>query len=327
MKRNYLSTVQTVLLVGLVCVAVAIASKIFPVASDTPAQAAPFNLVPRYANVIVVAKAGGDFTSIQKALDSISDNSPNNHYLVWVAPGVYSETVTLKQYVDIEGAGELVTKITYPGSQDPGMATVRGWVNDVELRNLTVENTGGYYYAKAIWNYGAAPRFNHITAVASGASGNNDALHNITGSPTLQNVTAIALGGVNTYGINNVGTNGGSATPVLTDTLVTASGGSYSNHAMYNFATSATIWNSKISASGGTVNYGVENYAYYGSYSLTIDNSALTGSTSALSNHPLFMTRVGASKLEGGPVLPNGGTVTCAGVYDENYVFFPNICP
>jgi hypothetical protein len=329
MKRNFLSTVQAVLLVGLACAAIAIGGRLFPLTSDRTVRAAPFDVVPgRYANVIVVAKSGGDFNVIQKALNSIGDNSPSNRYLVWVAPGVYTETITLKQYVDIEGAGELITKITYPGSQDPGMATVRGWVNDVELRNLTVENTGGSYYAKAIWIYGSSPRFNHITAVASGASGDNDAFQTGTGgSPTLRNVTAIALGGTNTYGINSVGTNGGTASLGLTDTLVTASGGSYSNHAMYNFATSPTIWNSKLSASGGTVNYAVENYAYYGSYSLTIDNSTLIGSTSTLSNHALFLTHVGASKLEGGSALPNGGTLTCAGVYDENYVFFPNTCP
>jgi len=31
-------------------------------------------------------------------------------------PGVYTETVTMKPYVDIEGAGELATKITGAGS-------------------------------------------------------------------------------------------------------------------------------------------------------------------------------------------------------------------
>ena len=62
-----------------------------------------------YQNVVIVAKSGGDFTSIQAALDNITDAGSNNRYLVWVAPGTYTERVTMKPYVDIEGAGELVT--------------------------------------------------------------------------------------------------------------------------------------------------------------------------------------------------------------------------
>ncbi|HSM58430.1 MAG TPA: hypothetical protein VK879_19910 [Candidatus Sulfomarinibacteraceae bacterium] len=39
-----------------------------------------------YANVVVVAHSGGDFDTIQAALNSITDASDQNRYLVWVAP-------------------------------------------------------------------------------------------------------------------------------------------------------------------------------------------------------------------------------------------------
>src|SRR5207244_12524616 len=89
----------------------------------------------------------------------------------------------------------------------------------------------------------------------------------------------------------------------------------------------ATIRDSNFSVGGGTNNYGVYNTAYSGSYRVTIDNSTLTGSTNTIYSDPHYVTVVGASKLEGGPALPNGGKLTCGGVYAENYAFFPGTCP
>ncbi|MGH2522846.1 MAG: hypothetical protein ACRDH2_10125, partial [Anaerolineales bacterium] len=122
-----------------------------------------------YQNVVVVAKSGGDFTSIQAALNSITNASATNPYLVWIAPGVYAETVTMKPFVDIEGAGELLTKITAAGSASVNTGTVMG-ASNAELRFLTVENTGGNTYATAIYNNAASPRISHVAASASGGN-------------------------------------------------------------------------------------------------------------------------------------------------------------
>jgi pectin methylesterase-like acyl-CoA thioesterase len=70
-----------------------------------------------YKNLIVVAKSGAAFTSVQAALDSITDAAANNRYLVYVAPGEYAESVAMKSYVDIQGAGESVTRLVFPGAQ------------------------------------------------------------------------------------------------------------------------------------------------------------------------------------------------------------------
>ena len=94
-----------------------------------------------HQNMVVVAKSGGDYTSIQAALDAITDASEINGYLVWVAPGVYIEQVTMKPYVDIEGAGELTTVVSYGGSYAPFTGTLVG-ADNAELRFLTVKNTG-----------------------------------------------------------------------------------------------------------------------------------------------------------------------------------------
>ena len=295
-----------------------------------------------YQNVVIVAKSGGDFTTITAALASILDASASNHYLVYVAPGMYTESVTMKQYVDIEGAGELTTKITFTSNST---GTVVG-ANDAELRFLTVKNTGGGYYAIAIYNNSAAPRLTHVTASASGGTNHNygvfnsfssPTMTNVTASasgttenvgvynyyyssPTMTNVTASALGGGYTYGVYNSG-----SSPTMTNVTASASGGTFS-FGVYNAYSSATINNSVISASGGTNNYGIYNFATSNAYMVRVNNSQITGNTT-IRNDSEFTTRIGASQLSGGAVV-GGGTVTCAGVYDESYTFSAGpVCP
>jgi hypothetical protein len=355
---------------------------------------------PDYQNVIVVAKSGGDFTSVQAALDSIGDNSATNRYLVWVAPGTYTETVTMKPYVDIQGAGELATKITAAGSASPGTGTVVG-ADNAELRFLTVENTGGNTYAIAIYNHSASPRLTHLTAIASGAvdvDGRNYGVYNDASSPTMTDVTVTAdvAGGFESTarGVYNRD----SSSPTMTDVTVTAIG-SGEGCGVYNDASSPTMTGAAITASGifgygvynnscsptmtnvivtgsgteacgvrntastptmadmiitisGLMGYGVyndssspkmtnvtiiadtdidEGYGIYnqaggGSYRVEVNNTRIRSSLNTIVNDAEFTTRVGASQLAGGAIT-GGGTVTCAGTYDENYAFYPNTCP
>ena len=321
-----------------------------------------------YQNVVIVAKSGGDFTSIQAALNSISDASAGNRYLVWVAPGTYNETVTMKPYVDIEGAGELTTKITYTGSASSSTGTVVG-ADNAELRFLTVENTGGNTYAIAIYNDHVSPRLTHVTASSAGGT-HNYGVYNHYYLSAMTNVNATASGGTNSYGVYN-----SYSVLTMTDVSAMASGGT-NNYGVYNHGSLPGMTSVTASASGGTNSYGVFNTGMYGptinasvisarsatnnygiyttnaisgcsvqvnnsqvsaSYgiynadtsglcSVLVNNSQVTGSTNTIRNGVSFTTRVGASQLSGGAVT-GGGTVTCAGVYDENYTFYASTCP
>jgi len=84
---------------------------------------------------------------------------------------------------------------------------------------------------------------------------------------------------------------------------------------------SVQVNNSQVSAS-----YGIYNADTSGLCSVLVNNSQVTGSTNTIRNSVSFTTRVGASQLSGGAVT-GGGTVTCAGVYDENYTFYASTCP
>lgn len=56
-----------------------------------------------YQQVVNVAKAGGDYTTIQGAISSITDAGPTNRYVVNIWPGTYIENITLKNNVSLYG--------------------------------------------------------------------------------------------------------------------------------------------------------------------------------------------------------------------------------
>ncbi len=243
-----------------------------------------------YDNVVIVAKSGGDFTSIQAALDSIIDASASHPYIVRVAPGVYSERVTMKEWVDIEGSGELNTKITTTTSLGGEIGTVAG-ASNAELRYLTVENTGAPDTAVAISNDGASPRLTHITAVASGGVFSSIGVQSTNSSPSLTSVSVIASGGSHTRGMLNI-----NSTTTIRDSVITTSGG----------ADQIGVWSQQASTT-------------------QVYSSEIVASTRPVHNWD-STTVIAGSLLSGAPILADVG-MTCAGVYDENYVFYANTCP
>ncbi len=259
----------------------------------TPAPYALTALKTAYKNVIVVAKSGGHYNTITDALNSITDNSATNPYLIYVAPGTYAETVTMKPYVDIEGAGELTTKITFQGTVGVGTGTVLG-ADNAELRFLTVENTGGSNDAIAIFNSSASPRLTHVTASAFGGIFQNFGVYNTTSSsPTMADVTAIASG-------------------------------ASSNYTIFNISSSPTLNNSVVNAGGGTQNVGLVNSAASGAYTVTVNNSQIMGSSEAVLNDSHFTTRISTSQLNGAAF--GSGTWACVFVYNASYIALNSSC-
>jgi hypothetical protein len=297
-----------------------------------------------YQGLIVVAKSGGDFNTITAALNSITDASDSNRYLVWVAPGTYAERVTMKSYVDIEGAGVLTTKISYPGSDILRTGTLIG-ANDAELRSLTVENTGGNDddYAIAIYNDSTSPRLTNIIISASNGAFAYG-VNNEGGEITMKNVSISAAGRIDSVGVkhyscdvttmtdvdisatgstNSFGVETYSCPIILKNVNIVASG-STNSYGVKNSSSDAIINHSEIIAVYADKNYGIYNEAFDGSFNVTINHSKISGSMNTIFNASYFTTRVGASQLSGGDV---SGTITCAGVYDENYTFYASTCP
>lgn len=99
---------------------------------------------------VYVAKSGGEFTSIQSALDSITDASASNPYVVKVGPGVFEERVALKGSVTVEGSGKDSTIIRSAGGATEAQAAVVTLAYGTALRDVWVDNTGGSQFAVAV---------------------------------------------------------------------------------------------------------------------------------------------------------------------------------
>lgn len=182
----------------------------------------PAGATSDYAGLAVVATAGGDYESPLDAMANVSsgDNwcgtpSASNRCLVKIMPGVYDlgsvtafpGALAMRSWVDIEGSGENVTVLTATGTSIlAGHPATVATASNAELRNITVENTGGSSFAVAVTGSGTSrvAQLRNVTAMASGSSSNTAIYNQNTGNfhPRLTNVTAIALG-EDAVGIHN----------------------------------------------------------------------------------------------------------------------------
>ena len=247
-------------------------------------------------NVVTVSAENGDFTSPVEAIESITDATDTNPYLIIIGPGVYEigTTMKMKEWVTIQGAGQEATKITgavSTGYADETSAIVKGMSN-AALTDLTIINRGGSTYSIAIFNYEASPRIERVTAIASGEGGyaNTGILNQDSSSPIMTNVTA------------------------------SVSGSTTENFGVYNvISSSPTMVNVKANASGG---WWRNSSVYIRNSSPFIVDSVLDGAPGLLLDTNSSGSRVVNNKIIGGvwlPVTPTSGNV-CRGNYDENLV-------
>ena len=211
------------------------------------APGAPGSDAPKPAQVVWVAKSGGDYTTVNAALASITDNTGSKPYLIRIGPGTYTETrVELKDYVDIEGSGQETTTITCAcgtSSITSSSATMRavGLGLHSEVRDLSVVNTGGGGFSMAISTDSVTSHvsFDDVTANASGGALDNFAFFNYgtPAAPLLTNVTAIATGGSGAA----IGVYNSISAAILTNLKSFATGSSSLNVGVYVSGSSSTV--------------------------------------------------------------------------------------
>lgn len=93
--------------------------------------------IPTYAQILVVAQSGAPYSTIQSAIDAISDATSTKRYLVWIMPGTYTEQITMKSWVDLRGAGKHATRLTFTGNNN-GTIILADWV---QIEDILIETS------------------------------------------------------------------------------------------------------------------------------------------------------------------------------------------
>ena len=297
-----------------------------------------------YQNVVVVAKSGGDYTSVQAAIDSVTDAAADNPYLVWVAPGVYNETVTMKPYVHLQGAGQEATVITSTASSSawpPTPATLL-LASDASLRDLTVGNSGTGVrnvaliatagmtrtlvadvtaraqgggtrnYAIFLLGSGTGVTLQQVTALAENASYNHGLVNYSGAAAILRGGSFTALGGIEARAIGNADS----------DTMLEAEGvtvlaenSSDYNTGLYNeTGAAAALRGGVFTGRGGTQTRGI----YNADSDTTLETEGVTalGENGSNANYGLRNYASAEATLRGGSFTGRGG-MNVAGIYNS----------
>lgn len=288
-------------------------------------------------NLIRVGKTEGDFTSIQAAIDSITDAADDNWYVIVVGPGVFEESITMKSYVSLIGHGDFETEIRAEGPGDRTAVTGASlsFLSDL---GITAESTDGGTAVAYLRSGGGLPlsRLTGVRIIARSTSGGVARGVEVSGNTSVHLADSTVFPQSAGTNIGIMLENDGRAT--LEGVTVSGTTSSAFNFGvrMGTGAGSLSVKNSAITGSGGNQGYGVLS----DTGSITIRDSSLTGNGSsqgiavsmsggsATLHHGQFSgshaalnptggtINIAYSEVEGG--LGSTGNITCTGLYDSS---------
>jgi hypothetical protein len=188
------------------------------------------------------------------------------------------------------------------------------------ITNVTANGSGGDNCLNyGMYNYYSSPTMTNVTANGSVGSG-SWGVYSFYSSFLMTNVMATGSGAKSNYGIRN----SSYSFITMTNVTATASGGSSANAGFYNSTMSSTIMTNVTVTASGDPSHGL----WSDSGSVEINHSVIKGETQTVVSSSTSTMRIGNSKLEGGPVYAGDpDKLKCAGVYDEDYIFYASSCP
>ena len=188
-----------------------------------------------FQNVITVSYILGaaDYMTIQGAIDFINDltisNDPNkptnnNPFKIIVSPGIYTENITLPDYVSLQGEGTGISIIrSLIGNTTISSSALVTLGQGSHLENIELQHyEGGALYSVAIY---ASAKFNLIIKDVKITMG-----------------TQSVLAGINVYGLYIIN----SSQPILNNVTVDIIKGTGNVYGMYFDPTSPIVFNSSV---------------------------------------------------------------------------------
>ena len=210
--------VQIAVAILTVCLSISLA------AAQNKVVIIPLNSAKELKNVVTVSAKGGDFTDPVAAVNSITDATETNPYLVLIGPGVYTliQPLLMKPYVTIAGSGRDATILTgaiSSGTLDSTSTLVSG-ADNATLSNLTIKNTGGNTFSIALYNNDSSPVIENVVAQASGGLGSVGVYNTNSSFPSMSHVYLAALDGAEYCALFNA-----SSTTTIRDSFIFGLGG------------------------------------------------------------------------------------------------------
>jgi len=264
----------------------------------------------QYANVVVVAKTGGDFTDPVAAVGSIGNASATNPYLIKIMPGIYdisSTSLWMKPYVDIEGSGQDTTTIVENGG-------ILGAPN-AEIRSLTIKGTN----AGVMW---ARSNMSNVKIDVNSTNGTAYGMEAVGATIKLSNVEILANGVSSAYGINmttdpdtyvgsNVELNNVKVTASVSTLYLEPAGIYVQDDCILTMNNSSVIVNAPTNQGIGVKNAG---YA-------EISNSAIKANKVISNISSLAKMYINNTKLDGSSISTIG-VLKCYNDFDKNYAAY-----
>jgi hypothetical protein len=215
-----------------------------------------------YNNVFIVSTDGnGDYTSIQEAIDAVSP-SVTDRYIIDIKPGTYTESVTMKSYIHLQGSGSDLTVIQ---SDSISNYTVHlNNVNDVTISDLTL--TGGARGVLSENSHNITIRDNEVTGNSSGIEanlsepGSTTIVRNAVSGNDYDGIACTGNPGASTHDCyihaNSVKGNGASGINVGGDAVITVSGNTIIGNGSYGILAqgNSQITNNRITGNGSGSN-------------------------------------------------------------------------
>ncbi len=280
-----------------------------------------------WSHVVVVAKSGGDYTTINDALGNITPSS-TDRYLLLVMPGTYAEQVTLPSYVHLKGAGTRSTIITSQANglhNDASAATLNvpadSQVSDLAVSNESTTNDGVALRVSS--GNGSTLIVNVYLRTTNAGGGRHVALYLNGGTPKLTNLHAEVAGGT----LFNWAVFNSASSPTVHDSTIAATGTSAAGYRMNGG--NPVFKETTISGLNGSNGQGI-NTSGAGAHVIKIDRSSILGdpggtgsSIASTDNYDFF---VGASMLQGDVDVFAPAEIDCAQSYDGDYIDLNAAC-